>query len=361
MAVAEHLKSRLYHWHETMRREDQEKAVRLKEELEPLIFQSKHHELKEIYQLLQIRFYLLQRDDAEVLKCFSDIGSARNLKNEEQKYYYFFFNAIFLYENKHYQSSIENFLKAEPYMLKRNNSNETADFKYKLSMAYYRSSHFLNSMQLAKEALDLYQRNRDRARCADCENIIAANIQHLDRNDQAEIHYLKALKWIEKESDPKRYSIYYSNLGKLYAEHHLPESAINCLLKSRKYMGSIPQRNECTNIFILAKENFKTGNLAEAWHWLEEGLKRSRENGDEEYQLHFQLLAGKHEQNIQLFEEEYERGILYFRQKCLWKPLMAYSKELARHYERQQRFKEASRYYDTAFEALDMMQKEGIR
>ncbi|HET7658190.1 MAG TPA: hypothetical protein VFK37_07835 [Bacillales bacterium] len=362
IVVKEHLKESLVRWYKTMRKQEKEKAIQLKSELDHFIQQSKDRELQDTYKLLQIRFHLLLKNDTEVLKCFADVGTVRDLERDDLKYYYYFFNGIFLYENKHYEDAIESYLKAKHYLQSQNDPIESAEFQYKLSCAYHRARHFLQSLYEAKEALALFQKKGVWERCADCENVIAVNIMYLERNNQAEKHYWNALKWIEKVGDSRRRGIYYQNLGLFYSKQSLPESAINCLLKSIGYLDTASCGDEgVSHIYLLTKEYFRTRNHTDACRWLEEGLKRSREQNNEEYIHHFQLLEARYVQGNETFEEVYGMAINYFKRMHLWEPLMTCNKEMAQYYEKIQCYQEASHYYDLAFEAFDRMKKEGIR
>lgn len=360
MGTDQNLHEQLDLWYISMREQDKEKAIRLKKELESTILEATEPILETTYNLLQVRFYLLLKDYTGVLQNFSDVGSVRDLADHQLKYYYYFFNGIFLYDNKRYEDAVDSYLKAEPYLKKGNDNRETAEFKYKLATAYHRADHLLLSVYEAREALALFQKEYNFTRCADCENLLGANIKYIERYDIAEKHYQKALKLVGKVGDLRRKSAYYKNLGALYSEQNLSESAINCLKKAYELMGPEEYTGQrIRNVYLLTKEHFRAEKTSEACEWLEKGIKLSFEQEDGEHLHRFKMLEAKYYNPLN-YEKAYREGIDFLQENKLWEYVMEYSEELAVYYREKGQLESAVEYYDLTIKVRKIIEKKGV-
>lgn len=358
MRTVQNLNDQLDLWYVTMREQDKQKAAEMKETLALMIAEAEDPDLEKIYHLLEVRFFLLLKDSAGVLNSFSAVGSVRDLTGNQAKYYYYFFNGIFLYDNQQYEESIESYLKAEPYLKKLHNDQETAEFKYKLSTAYARGNYLLLSVYESRAALALFQREYNFTRCADCENALGVVTKYIGRYSQSESHYLKALRLIEKTGDRIRKSAYLNNIGAMYSDQGLSETAISYLEEAHRLI-LIGESERIRNVYLLAKEYLKTNKIDKGRQWLEEGLHLAGEQENQEYFYRFQMLKVKFF-DAPRYEEVYREGIAFFRQHEMWDNVVLYCEELASFYREQKRLEEAVECYDFYIRARETVKKKGV-
>jgi tetratricopeptide (TPR) repeat protein len=349
---------RLDQWYTFLREQEKEKAIELKDEIDPLVTEASDPVLKNTYDLLHVRFYLLVNDLDRAGESLEKLNSFEEQSDNRLNYFYHFFNGMFLYDSKRYRDSINSYLKAEPYLNQLDDRLETAMFKYELAAAYHRANYITLSIDNASEALRLFKDEYHYRKSADCENVLGINFKYIGQYEQAEVHYHNALIYTEKFDDLEVKNAVYKNLGVLYGDQNLSEAAVTYLQKAYNLTSFEKLDRLPSNIFLLAREHFKLGQFDQACRWLEEGLNLCIENQIEEYIHHLKLLQAKYKEEPN-FEAIYKQGIDYFKNQELWEYVIEYAEELGTYYRDKGLHKEASSYYYLAIQARKTIEREG--
>lgn len=353
------LPERLDQWYNHLREQEKEKAIELKDEIEPLMTEVSDPVLQSTYDLLHIRFYLLVNDLDHAGESLEKLKPFEEQTDNRLNYFYHFFNGMYLYDNKRYRDSIDSYLKAEPYLKQLDDRLEMAMFKYGLAAAYHRANYITMSISQAQEALKLFKDEYHYRKSADCENVLGINFKYLGQYEEAEVHYHNALIYTEKFDDKKVKNAVYKNLGVLYGDQNLSEAALTYLNKAYQITSPEELDRLPSNLFLLAREHFKLGQVDQAHQWLEKGLNLCLENQVDDYIHHLKLLKAKFIPEELDFETVYKKGIAYFENAELWEYVIEYGEELAIYYRDKGLYEEASSYFYLAMQAKRKIEKEG--
>lgn len=352
------LPERLDQWYNHLREQEKEKAIELKDEIEPLMKETSDPALKNTYDLLLIRFYLLLNDLDRAGESLEKLEPFEEQTDSRLNYFYYYFHGIFLLEKKRYRDSINNFLKAQPYLCRMGDRLELAEFIYKLAAAYHRANYITLSIDKASEALKLFKDEYHYKRSADCENLLGVNNKFISQYEEAEVHYHNAIIYTEKFKDNQIKNMVYHNLGNLYLHQNLFEAAINYLLKANQLMKPNEYERWAKNLYLLSKAYFKENQTEEACKWLEKGLNFCLEQNNEEYIHHLRMLQAKYISEGFNFEKTYREGIAYFERQRMWEYVIEYGEELGTYYKENGLYQEACSYFYQAIEARNQTERE---
>ncbi|HET7579498.1 MAG TPA: tetratricopeptide repeat protein [Bacillales bacterium] len=365
MEATAQLEERLNQWNKLIRDQDIEQATAFKEELDLAMSETLDPILDLTYRLFSIRFYLLLQEYKKVLDGFTDVGTIMDLDDERLRFYYHFFDGILMYGNRRYKEAVENYLKAKPYLRQINDQEEIAEFKYKLASAYHRVSNYSLSLEKTREALAIFQEKNNLKRSLYCENLLGINNKKITQYREAEKHYKYAKNYAEKLEDHKGEGMVYHNLGTLYADQNLSESAI-CYLKKAEQLTvneKLPDPEHYDRrtriLYVLARELFRTNKPEKACQLLDDGLNLAIEHGHEDYIHRFQMLQTRYPEKNDNFVETYNSGLDYFKKNEMWDFVMEYSEELAMHFQEMEMYKEANGYLMKAIKARKIIEKKG--
>ncbi|HEU5139701.1 MAG TPA: hypothetical protein VFT51_06985, partial [Bacillales bacterium] len=111
------------------------------------------------------------------------------------------------------------------------------------------------------------------------------------------------------------------------------------------------------NLYLLARNYFKTDQIETARNYLSEGIILSSGHEDQEYYYHCKLLEAKFLKPDR-FEHIYMEGINYYHEQERWRLIIEYCEELAAYYRGTEQYKKACDYFDLAIIAKYNMEKE---
>lgn len=345
----------LNHWYWSMKYEDKQKVEDQKNKIESALAAFTDPQFRKMYHLLMARYYLMHKNLAAAAAVLAETGPIDEDENTPLGYYYYFFRGIYHYDQGQYRSAIENYLKAQPLVMKISKI-EAAELFYKLAAAYNRTYQIAPSAEFLKKALKIFKHHSHYPRAAHCENVLGLNYHDTKQFKEAEHHYHNALIYAAKANDQYVRMLIFHNFGLLHSDQNDPKAAIHYLLEANSLIGLRDQRLKAQNLFLLAKNYFRTGQIDNAKQMIDTGIKTSKEMKDKEFYYRCRLLKAKFVDPGH-FEETYKEGIAFYNDRELWERVIEYSEELAAYFHGTGLFEEACQYYDLALTARNKMEE----
>ncbi|EMA6344554.1 tetratricopeptide repeat protein [Bacillus cytotoxicus] len=353
----ERVKQMLNKWHHEIRKRNIEKSRELKSEIETYIHNVNDDQNVHLhYALLKFRFqYLI--DSLSIGKdSFNKIEEFGKPTDPLLSYYYHFFKAMHLTMTGEYSLAKNQYEEAEKKLQHISDELEHAEFYFKLSTFSCHNQQYVLALKQASKAKEIFSKHRDHElNIGYCDNLYGLACIHLKEYELAEEHLISALDIFKKHGDDHASLYSRHNLGFLYGSQNLSELAVRHI---SEVIAKIP--NNYKAILIKACELEKLDNNNEARELFEKGLTISADLQNKEYQHHFQILKGIHE-NIS--GEELEPLIMagneYFKQENLFEYIQAYNEKLAIKFYKEENHLKASKYFYLGLEAKDVTQEKG--
>ncbi|HEX7063560.1 MAG TPA: hypothetical protein VF199_00700 [Bacillales bacterium] len=348
-------KERLDRWYWAMKYEGKEDADLQKRNIDARLEEFSNPEMKSLYELLVIRYHLMYKDFENAASAFAETGPVED-ENHWLNYFYYFFRGIYHYDRKEYRAAIDNYMKAKPLALEIT-MIELAELYYKLASAYLRTYETALSIEFTKKALEIFKERSHYIRMADCNNLIGINLKDIKQYKEAEHFYHDAVIHATKADDEPLKMRIFHNFGVLYTEQNDPKTAISYLQKVNQCLDKQDEHLKVQNLYLLARNYFKTDQVEKARNHLSEGIILSSGHEDQEYYYHCKLLEAKFLKPDR-FESVYIEGIAYYQNHELWEFVYEYGQELASYYRGSEFYQVACEYYDLAINARNNIEKE---
>lgn len=338
----------LDHWYGEIKKKNIDKAKEIYEEIQEKMQNIQVPEVLIRYDLFKARYLFSLEKNEEVKELLDKTKTLEDFLTDELKYYYNTFSGIYYFDID--SEKALGFLKDAEAISQNISLKDTAlaELYYDLGLLYTMRDSTPFSMKYLQKALSIFDEDYNLPRSADCQILLGVNNRRMQNYEQAEYHYGNAFKLMNSINDPKTESIIYHNLGYVYACQGKSEEAI----KLYKKCLEINNKNVQT-IFLLAEEYGRLQNLKTANEWIQKGLKISKQQENEAYLFHLQILHHKLNED---FSEQYENllrygAIPYFRKTRQWDHVAEYAEILGDYYFEKHLYKKSSIHYRQAIKA----------
>lgn len=347
---------RLSLWYEAMKNVNVEEADAHRKIIEAYPRSFRDPKLERLFKLFVARHHLMlkQHDLAETV--LSEMAPHQQEGDYRFNYYYHFFCGILAYDRKHYNEAIRYFLKAEPIVTTIGKPIELAEFSYKLASVYHRTYHLVLSIEYAQQAFHIFRKQSVFLRMAHCENVIALNYLDMKEYREAERHLGQARRYAAKVKHEEIKMIILHNYGAFYSNQDKPKIALTYLSQAYELLEANALPLKIQNLFLLAKNYFKTGQTEKARRILNRAITLAKEQDNHSYSHHFAILKAKFLEPERL-EKAYQAAIGYLNTHERWEYVLEYGEELAALYRKEGAFKEACECYTLAIEAKRKMDR----
>ncbi|HET7580999.1 MAG TPA: tetratricopeptide repeat protein [Bacillales bacterium] len=356
----EEQRERLDHWYGTLKNLQQDHADTQKSQIEANFSEITDPEMKKLYELLTVRYYLMCEDLERAAVALAETGPEAD-KYHWLNYYYDFFRGIYHYERKEYKLAIDYYNKARLF-ISDIPIEETAELYYKLASACNRIYQISRSIKYAERALEIFKDKALYKRMADCENLLGVNNQDVQQFKEAEQRYQDALIHVKKARDEILEIRILHNLGVLYSDQNKSEKSLEFLNRVYDFINT--EKNQfhdeylrSQSLYLLAVNHFKIDQSQKAREVLESGIGLSKATKNLTYFHRFNLLKAKFLEPSQ-FKEVYQKGISYYRENKRWQLVVEYGEELASYFRGTGEHKEAAEYFHLAAEARNQIKKK---
>lgn len=336
------------------------KATDLKAEIDTHITNLKNENVEQYqdqnlllyYALLDFKYKLLT-DQSEITKnSFDTIKNYDTPVDNLLSYYFHFFKAIHNTMLANYIEAKDYFEKAEQLLKYVPNEIEKAEFNYKLGVLYYHMQQPLLTIKHATKAKEIYEKHTNYAiNQIECDMALGAASITLNQFELAEEYFIRCLDLAKKYSQNHLVMLITYDLGFLYAQQNLSETAIRYLTEVYELEKEKPYHK---TLFLLAREYFKLGQVEKANHYLEEGIKIA----DIEYTHHFNIIQALYDENYKTsLESVITAGIEYFEAQQMYGFIEEYAGYLAKHFYTENNPQKASVYFNIAYDAKQTLTK----
>ncbi|WP_459500023.1 response regulator aspartate phosphatase [Bacillus sp. C1] len=347
IVTKEQIKHSLDTWYQSMLKHDFIQSKSLKEEIDSQVsaIEVNKHTLL-YYSLMNFRYQVLTDSLSVTKESFDTIDSLYDPNNNVLTYYYHLFKGIYETLMTNYQVANGEFEQAKSLLKNISDPLEHAEFHYRFAYLSYQSYQTLLAIDQVRLAKAEYERHSNYEICiALCENIFAMSCIDLRQFEQAEESFTKALDVFKKAGIERFTLMIRNNLGLLYANQNLSESALRHLSEVTK-----KSPNHFRAIYLEADEYLKLHQYNEAEALIEKGLHICNQLKNHEYQYRFMILKEMNT-NTELLEKAILTGISYFEREELFDCIEEYAGRLADKFYNESNHEKASKYYHMSKEA----------
>ncbi len=337
------LTEKINQWYEAIKSFHTEKSQELKKELSSqIVAVEQDSSTAQYYKLILFRYYLSLKDKKAAQETLENLEPFKE-SNELLQYYYYSFKGIYYYILNKYQDSVDNFKKAQPYIIFSDHQDEIGEFHYKLASSYYELYQNALSIKHLDSALTIFQKNYQYKRSADCELLLALNLQDLKEFEEAELHYHNALRYCDhfKDEDYKHTALF--NLGLFYNSQKYFEEAVQYFNKSRKFfLEEKKTKYAIKATYQLAKLYFKVGDVETARHYQKDGIILSNEIEDRLHEQKFHTLSIYSTKDLNVHINEVVEGFSFFEENELWNDVIHLGEHLMNYYHEKEEYEQSS-------------------
>ncbi|MFS0559435.1 tetratricopeptide repeat protein [Terribacillus sp. 179-K 1B1 HS] len=335
------IKAQLVNWSISIRLDKREAAANIREYLKDFINDFSTDTLIR-FILLESRFYLMQKDLVNSAVAIDNAKTYLDHFHDTHRHYLHLAEGILFYEEKHYQDALHCFEKAEKYLNQLQDPVEIGEFHLRKAMTYYFLDITTLSALHAERAIEALKPHKTfEFLLARAEMLQGMNYMDLQDFELSEEHLHKALISYNNIDNQNFITTTNLNLGLLYVQRELPETAIRYLEEARK---NKQERIHLKILYLLADSYWKINHPSKAMEAYTEGFQKSIDKDDLTMKWEFAMLHKKFEDRVN-YESVWQEGIEYFKKVNDLFNVRLYSKELAQHYTETKQYELATRYY----------------
>ena len=339
---------------------DKDEIVNTYRELQELLDKNLSDGLM-LIEIHKIRYNLVLGEYEKALKKINELNKVSSTFDMEQQYYWFKFRGNYSsVTGDNFKQAMAMYKHAEEKLQQLNLGElEEADLKYAISITHSKLRNTLESIDYANQALDVFMKQYNFMRCAQCHIILGISYSRIKMYDKAIKNYNLAKHLGELDKSKQVIQLTNQNLGYLYSTIGKNEEAIKYYVAVVDDEGT--QFNEkLAAITSLIKEYYNINNFDKAKEMITRALdilELAKNNINYQlynYMIHTYNYAinNKHDQFKALVTDKF---IPYLKKHKDYGNLVNYSNMLASHFERIGRYKESVKYYklaNTTYEEL---------
>ncbi|WP_085520486.1 helix-turn-helix domain-containing protein [Tuberibacillus sp. Marseille-P3662] len=355
-AQLEETRRLLDHWYKEIRDKVFYDYEDYKDRIEESLGKAQSPLLNIRFDLFQIKYLTAKSNFEKAKERIANVEQYHELMDDELLYYYHHFLGIYYGAVNAYDDAIVHFEKAEKAIQELTlGEAETGELWYQIALVHSNHVQFTRAMDYANKGLDIFNKQYNLKRIADCQVILGISSRAMKNYRQAEYHYTQALKFIELLNDDYRKSVVYYNLAVISAYNnefhqsidyfkniidllgetsHLAVSSQVSIAESYYYLNDIPQ---CNKELDRARELIRCGNYGK------------------EYPLFLEIIYKKANQ---IYDHSYEnllknKALPYYKSSKRLDKIVEYAEVLGDIYYNKKHYKRASEYYRLAKKTRD--------
>ncbi|WP_458117770.1 response regulator aspartate phosphatase [Bacillus sp. PK6-026] len=290
---------KLNEWYTAIKDNLDEKAERLKKEVEGLIGGIDGN-LEFIYyhQLLDFRHELMlshlkSKDGEEINNAYETLKEHEGHLNGMLDYYYFFFKGMYDFKRKDLVEAIGAYRRAEKSLEFVEDEIERAEFYYKMAEVYYYMKQTYYSIDYIERAIKIYNKYETYLdKIIYCNYIIAGNLIDLLEYEKAMFKFKEALKIAKQIKRDNLVAISHLNIGICFNVEGLFEKAKRNLMIALKFFEKEYHPYLIKTLFNLTHVMCKSNELENGEFYYEKGFELALNTDNSEYIAKFNLLRG---------------------------------------------------------------------
>jgi response regulator aspartate phosphatase C/response regulator aspartate phosphatase G len=359
--------NRLNEWYDSIKRHDIEKATKCKEEIKKSIDEMEEDQnVLLYYNLIDSRYKQLieQFDESkDILRSIKEQTEQTKTDNL-LRYYYYLFSGLYEFYKRNYIPAIHYYRQAEAFLADIPDEIEHAEFHFQLATAYYGIVQHFVSLSHAEKALSIYQKhNYYLNRVISTKMTIAANNFDLNRHESAITIYKEVVNTASKNNNTFLEIIGHFNLGLCYEYLDKLELAKNSFETALDidYSEGDKKDTYLAIKYMLARVLFKMDLIEDGREWFNDAKKIAEELNETTYQAKLSII---YHTFVEPSESTVDEGLEYLKSKKLWHDVSDLSAIVARHFNKKEMYKLATKYFSEALlvrEKIPALQEEAER
>ncbi|WP_373895320.1 helix-turn-helix domain-containing protein [Virgibacillus sp. CBA3643] len=306
-----------------------------------------------LFEIHKVRFYLVLGKFDEALDKINELNDvSSSFDNLHQFYWYKFrgnynsLNGDFNQANRLYKLAEEKINQIEL------EDQEIGDLQYTVAVTHSKLRNTLEVIDYASKAMDVFQREYNFIRCAQCHILLGISYRRIKMYDKAIKNYNLAKHLGELNKDNQVIQLTNLNLGYLHAAKGDTEDAINYFAE---VAGDerVAHSERLGAITALIKEYYTIFNYDKSEEMIKKASELLEIAKKDVYTGLFEYIIQTYTYAINREDEKFrmlvtDTFIPYLKDNKDYANLVIYSKMLAEHFEELGKYKESVKYYKLA-------------
>lgn len=306
-----------------------------------------------MFEIHKIRYYLVLRQIDKALSKINELSEMVGSFNSIHHYYWCKFKGNYNSSSGEFNQALRMYKMAEDKLNQIDiEETEVADLHYSISVTNSKLRNTLEVIDYANKAMDVFQRNYNFIRCAQCHVLLGISYRRIKMYDKAIKNYNLAKHLGELNKNNQVIQLTNQNLGYLYSTVGNIKEAIKFYLYVVED-EAVDLNGRLTAITSLIKEYYNIQNYDKTKEMLAKArniLDQAKDN--HYYQLYYYIihtytyaLNNEDEKFKSLVTDEF---IPYLKEHGDYGNLVVYAKMLGSHFEKLGKYKESVKYYKLA-------------
>ena len=311
-----------------------------------------------MFEIHKIRYYLIMENFDEALKKINELSEIASTFDSLQQFYWFKFKGNYYSTASDFQQALQMYKLAEEKINRIDiTEEETADLQYTISVTHSKLRNTLESIDYANRSLEIFMKQYNFQRCAQCHIILGISYRRIKMHDRAIKNYNLAKHLGELNKDKQIIQLTNLNLGYLYSVIAETNEAISFYEKvANDEEVNLEQR--LIAITSIIKEFYNIDKINEVRVAIVKAqniLDLAKDKGYSKlysYIIHtFEYATnGENDRFVSFVKDKF---IPFLKNHSDHANLVFYSTMLARHFEEQYKYKDAVKYYKLANSTYD--------
>ncbi len=302
-----------------------------------------------LFEIHKIRYYLLIGETSQAYNKMEELNEMSDDFDNIHKFYWFKYRGNYYSVKEDYSNALEMYNQAETLFKFTNlEEHEIADVYYLLAVTHSKLRNTLESIDFANKALEVYMKQYNFVRCAQCHNILGISYRRIRMYEKAIKNYNLALHLGELNNNKAIIQLTNQNLGHLYSVKGDSEEAIKHYLEVLNDSEVSPS-SRLTTLASSVSEYYQAGRYEEAKETIHIAFELMKELKEETHRLsHYTIHIYHHLLNEEWgkFENVMVNELLpYLKKTKDYANIIIFSSLLADFFEKQERYKDAAKYY----------------
>ncbi|MEK4800806.1 helix-turn-helix domain-containing protein [Oceanobacillus sp. FSL K6-0118] len=302
-----------------------------------------------LFEIHKIRYYLLIGETSQAYNKMEELNEMSDDFDNIHKFYWFKYRGNYYSVKEDYSNALEMYNQAETLFKFTNlEEHEIADVYYLLAVTHSKLRNTLESIDFANKALEVYMKQYNFVRCAQCHNILGISYRRIRMYEKAIKNYNLALHLGELNNNKAIIQLTNQNLGHLYSVKGDSEEAIKHYLEVLNDSEVSPS-SRLTTLASSVSEYYQAGRYEEAKETIHIAFELMKELKEETHTLcHYTIHIYHHLLNEEWgkFENVMVNELLpYLKKTKDYANIIIFSSLLADFFEKQERYKDAAKYY----------------
>ncbi|WP_369792721.1 helix-turn-helix domain-containing protein [Virgibacillus sp. SK37] len=306
-----------------------------------------------LFEIHKIRYYLILGEFDKALNKINELNEISGTFDNLHLYYWYKFRGNYNSVTADYNPALHMYRLAEDKLNRIElEGQEIADIEYAISVTHSKLRNTLEAIDYAKKALDTFMKHYNFVRCAQCHNILGISYRRIKMYDKAIKNFNLALHLGKLNNNKQLIQLTNQNLGHLYSTKGEAKEAI-------KYFQEVINDEEVhlvervAAVASLVREYYNVYNFEETKKAIKYGFelldqfKNIQQYKIFDYVLHTYdyLLREEHTKFENLVIKEF---IPFLEKNKDFANVIIYADLLAKHFEKQYKYKDATKYYKVA-------------